>query len=365
MMKKILMICALLGTLTAEAQRMDDVTVHSPYIKVVDEYMPAPGQFVNTMPEYEAGDNVQAMVQKCTNSLANNQRDVVCLGGYGGYVTFHFDHSIANVKGQKDVLIQGNCSFENSSEPGIVMVSKDVNGNGLPDDPWYELKGSADVDSVGKVVYGYSVTYSRPVTEEYDGKASSISKDVTIEQYIPWTDNKGGSGYMHKNRYHEQTYFPQWVTDDQLTFGLQTLLPCNATNTGDYDHENWLLKSLAWGYVDNKPNADQDASSFDFDNAVQVVSREPVEIDFVDFIRVYNGVLQDCGWIGETSTEVMGAEDLHLDTSIQRVKDALTGIQTIKNATESDGVFYDLQGRRMQTPGKGLYIRNGKKYIFK
>ena len=36
-MKKILMILALMGTLTAEAQRMDDVTEHSKYIKVVDE----------------------------------------------------------------------------------------------------------------------------------------------------------------------------------------------------------------------------------------------------------------------------------------------------------------------------------------
>ena len=26
-----------------------------------------------------------------------------------------------------------------SAEPGIVFVSKDVNGNGEPDDEWYEL----------------------------------------------------------------------------------------------------------------------------------------------------------------------------------------------------------------------------------
>ena len=365
MMKKILMILALMGTLTAEAQRMDDVTEHSKYIKVVDEYVPAPGQFINTMPPYEEGDDAYKMAQKCTECLANNKKDMVCLGGYGGYITFHFDHSIANVKGQKDVLILGNCTFENNSEPGIVMVSKDVNNNGLPDDPWYELKGSADVDSVGKVVYDYSITYSRPITEEYDGKASEISKDITIEKYIPWTDNKGGAGYMHKNRYHEQTYYPQWVSENQITFGEQTLLPRNATNTGSYTHENWLLKSLAWGYVDNLPDADQDASSFDFDNAVEVVSRTPVEIDFVDFIRVYTGINQDCGWIGETSTEITGAEDLHLDTSIQRIKDALAGVECIKKETTINGEFYDLQGRKIKTPGKGLYIKNGKKYIIK
>ena len=87
-----------------QAQRMDDVAEHSKYIKVVDEYRPAPGQFVNVMPQYEQGDDALSMVQKCTESLANNQRSMVCLGGYGGYITCHFDHSIANVQGQADVL---------------------------------------------------------------------------------------------------------------------------------------------------------------------------------------------------------------------------------------------------------------------
>jgi hypothetical protein len=122
---------------------------------------------------------------------------------------------------------------------------------------------------------------------------------------------------------------------------------------------------LAWGYVDNLPDADQDASSFDFDNAVEVVSRTPVEIDFVDFIRVYTGINQDCGWIGETSTEITGAEDLHLDTSIQRIKDALAGVESIKKETTINGELYDLQGRKIKAPGKGLYIKNGKKYIIK
>jgi hypothetical protein len=366
MMKKIYLIClGLWLTMGLQAQRLDNVTQHTPYIVAVDEYRPAPGQFVNMMPKYEQGDDAARMAQKCTESLANNQRDMVCLGGYGGYITFHFDHSIANVQGQADVLILGNSNFEGNSEPGIVMVSKDENGNGLPDDTWYELKGSADADSVGKVVYGYTITYQRPTTEQADGKTSTISKDITIEQYVPWTDNQGQSGYVSKNRYHAQTYYPMWVNDDTMTFGPHTLLPRNAHNTLVYPKENWILQPLAWGYVDNKPNADLEACSFNFDNAVEVVSRQPVVIDFVDFIRVYNAINQDCGWIGETSTEVTGAEDLHLDTSIQRVKDSLAGIRTLQTAPRSGDDCYDLQGRKTHAVGKGLYIRNGKKYFVK
>ena len=363
MMKKIYLIgWGFWLTMGLQAQRMDDVAVHSQYITVVDEYRPAPGQFVNIMPKYEQGDDAARMAQKCTESLANNQRDMVCLGGYGGYITFHFDHSIANVQGQADVLILGNSNFEGNSEPGIVMVSKDENGNGLPDDTWYELKGSADADSVGKVVYGYTITYQRPTTEQADGKTSAISKDITIEQYIPWTDNQGQSGYVSKNRYHAQTYYPMWVNDDTMTFGPQTLLPRNGYNTLVYPKENWILKQLAWGYVDNKPNTVAENGSFDFDNAVEVVSRQPVTIDFVDFVRVYTAVNQQCGWIGETSTELLGAEDLHLDTSVQRVRDSTTGIRDMKTLSSPNASYYNLLGQKTAHPRKGLYVRNGKIY---
>ena len=39
---------------------------------------------------------------------------------------------------------------------------------------------------------------------------------------------------------------------------------------------------------------------------------DPVQLPGIHFVKVYTGVNQYCGWLGETSTEVMGAEDLHL-----------------------------------------------------
>ncbi len=34
-------------------------------------------------------------------------------------------------------------------------------------------------------------------------------------------------------------------------------------------------------------------------------------------------------------------------------------------AVQKTARIFDLQGRRVQTPGKGLYIRNGKKVVIK
>ena len=165
-MRKGLLLAVLgLAALSASAQKISTSTP-SKYLQAVDEYRPAPGQFVNTLPKYEAGDNATTMAQKCTDAIAGGKNGMITLGGYGGYVTFHFDHSIANVHGQRDFYIADNALYaagmttRGSCEQGIVMVSKDINHNGIADDPWYEIAGSADRDSLAKTIFGYQITYT-------------------------------------------------------------------------------------------------------------------------------------------------------------------------------------------------------------
>lgn len=264
---------------------------YSPYIKAVDEYVPAPGQFVNVLPEATADDTPVTMATKCTERLAAGKGSLVTLGSWGGYITFHFDHPVTNVQGEYDFAIWGN-AYMGNSEPGIVMVSQDMNGNGLPDDEWFELSGSADADSIGKVVYNYQVTYT---------KASM--------QNIPWQDHMGQNGVVPRNSFHQQEYFPLWL-GDELTF-RGTLLPANAQNQGSNENPYYVLQALRYGYVDNHPNTNREGCSFDISWAVDH-QRKPVKLTYVDFIRVYSAQLQQCGWIGETSTEITGAEDLHV-----------------------------------------------------
>ena len=279
----------------------------SKYILAVDEYRPAPGQFVNSLPLYEEGDDAAAMARKCTEAIAGDKGGLVSLGGYGGYITFHFDHSIQNVAGERDFMVKGNTFNASdyqgkkggSCEPGIVMVSQDVNGNGLPDDPWYELQGSADEDSVGKVVYGYEITY-RKASGKGDGEEGL--------QDVPWTDNQGGSGYVYRNQFHSQEYFPLWL-ESPLKFS-GTLLPKNGFNVGTEKNPYWFQFAFRYGYVDNLGNNDREGCSFDIGWAVDA-NRRPVHLSHIDFVRVYSAENQSCGWLGETSTEVTGAEDLH------------------------------------------------------
>ena len=64
--------------------------------------------------------------------------------------------------------------------------------------------------------------------------------------------------------------------------------------------------------MDNHPNNEEDKISFDIGWAVDSLGN-PVHLPGVDFIRVYTGVNQQCGWLGETSTELSRAEDLHVE----------------------------------------------------
>lgn len=292
--------------------RQEEVA-YSPYITRVYEYRPAPGQFVNELPEYNEGDTEETMRQKAEDRLAYNAGSMITLGGYGGYVVVGFDHTIVNCPGEYDFKILGNASYSSSaqgatggsSEPGIVMVSVDVNGNGQPDDPWYELAGS----EYGKetTVKDYEITYYRP--DENKTPEPGTSSSITDATYVRWTDNQGGTGYISKLTFHKQPYYPQWLASETMTF-KGTRLADNAideSGNGSY----YVLHAYDWGYADNHPN-NSEKSSFKIDWAVDAAGN-PVALPGIDFVKIYTGVNQFNGWLGECSTEVAGVTDLHLE----------------------------------------------------
>ena len=327
-MKRLLLIVFAALALSSFAQ-------NNPYILAVDEYVPAPGQFINTMPEYVKGDNAATMAQKCTEFLANDAGKTVCLGAWGGYITFHFDHPVVNVEDAMDIYIKGNAHTGNA-EAGIVMVSQDVNGNGLPDDKWYELSGSADDDDFS-VRYDYELEYTK----------LGDSLDVA------WSNNLGNAGFINRNPFHQQDYFPVWI-ESPLTF-KGTLLPDNATDTsgnGSY----WVLEPFRFGYADNLPNTDTLGCSFNINWAVEPSTREAVKLKYVDFVRVYTALHQDCGWIGETSTEISGAEDLHPDAALP------AAIESISLPCKETSASFDLFGRSVSQGHTGFAIK-GRKII--
>jgi len=297
----------------------EEQVVYSRYIKSVYEYRPAPGQFINKMPLYNDGDTEESIRKKAEESISGTNNVMISLGGFGGYVIFGFDHTVVNIKGKKDFKILGNAFYAASNpnpgspttggsvEPGIVMVSFDRNQNGIPDDEWYELAGSEYYKP--ETLHSYDITYYRPDANKVPTPNPDY-EPITDMTYLLWSDNRDETGYIEKNRYHTQDYYPKWIETNQYTF-TGTRLANNAVDEsgkGIY----YVQYSYDWGYVDNHPNDQEDKISFDIDWAVDE-NGKPVNLPGIDFIKVYTGVNQKCGWLGETSTELSRAEDLHIE----------------------------------------------------
>jgi len=262
----------------------------------VCEFVPAPGQFVNETGAagYDGVTTFEAAAEYARGRLAAGS--YVSLGGWGGYIVVGFDHSIEN-RGGYDFSIMGN-AFDSSNEPGIVYVMQDTNGNGLPDDEWYELKGSeyGSPDTVQE----YAVTYYRP----------GPGMDT------PWTDNLGGSGCIdYLGDFHPQEYYyPQWIESDSYTlFGTRL----KARNFQDPQTGFWTNPPFGGGYADNmgsdmqakeNPEAGAVPNYFKISDAVDI-DGSPAQLAHIDFIKVQTGVNAKSGWIGENSTEVLGFTD--------------------------------------------------------
>lgn len=261
----------------------------------VFEFTAAPGQFVNE--NYTATTAADA----CAYAESRlKQKYYVSLGGFGGYIIVGFDHSIANT-GDYDFAISGN-SFDTSSEPGIVWVMQDENGNGEPDDTWYELAGS-DSGSA-ETIRDYAVTYYRP-------SGSGMA--------VPWVDNRGNSGTIdYQKAFHRQeTYYPAWISADSYTLYGTCLKARNYQSGAD-----WVQPPYDWGYVDNfssidrlsdDDNAEANANPnhFKISNAVDFEGK-PVKLEYIDFIKVQTGVNAKSGHLGELSTEVCDFYDYSL-----------------------------------------------------
>jgi hypothetical protein len=297
------------------------------FIAQVLEYVPAPGQLINTA-LWGSPSSAESIVGGVDGHLS--------LGSYGGYVVFRFDQPVINHPDHPfgvDFTIFGN-AYQDWSEPAVVWVMKDENQNGLPDDTWYELAGSDYHFTTTKK--NYKVTWINP--------AEPVAADVY------WLDNLGAYGNIRANTFYTQPYYPlsdSFPGVNSVLYQLKgtSILPAlDSTNPA-------MMKSYqrAFGYADNRQrgaapytlpgnpytpeteNAGGDA--FDLHWAVDSLGNY-VDLDTAHFVKVQNAVLANAAILGEVSTEIAGAAlalpqpGIPGGTKMMVVKDLPTVIKT-------------------------------------
>lgn len=262
----------------------------------VYEYLPAPGQFINEPQSGFADVSTEAAaLAYAEERLAAGK--YLSLGGFGGYVVVGFDHSI--IAGDDyDFSIAGNM-YEGSSEAGIVWVMQDTNGNGLPDDEWYELRGSEWGSDRHR--RNYAITYFRPT-----------SPDSAVQ----WRASDGTSGTIAHNTSHTQPYYyPLWLDVESYTLSGSMLAPKTSVNAATGNQVN---EAYAWGYADNMGSDAAKVDSTDGQTAIKSyfkianavnVDGSAAELRYIDFVKVQTSINHVAGALGEISTEVLGFED--------------------------------------------------------
>jgi hypothetical protein len=288
----------------------------NPYIAEVLEYTPAPSQSTNAAP-WGTPSSPESLIGGINGSVS--------LGAFGGSIIFRFDQPVRNHPDNPygvDFTLFGN-PMTNWSEPGIVSVMNDQNGNGLPDDTWYELAGSDHPFSTTD--RNYSVTYTNPQTE--------LAADV------PWSDSQGTAGFIRANSYFTQPYYPLADSFPAIDQEQYTLSGTMIRSTIDTAFESTIYSlRRAFGYADNQyrgtapftcpdnpytqevENAGGDA--FDISWAVDAEGNY-VELDKVHFVKVHTGVMDGAGWLGQISTEITGAAMALPDASLTGSKELI------------------------------------------
>jgi hypothetical protein len=210
------------------------------------------------------------------------------LGSIGGYEVWAVEH-------QPSYFIDGN-PFGAWHEPGVVWMQEDNNGNGLPDEMWYELRGGEDDDPFSKdrITRRYAVTYFKG-----DG---TTAQNGTIDLSVSyWVDSKGRAGLIGPSAFPSK-----WgVTGDWVTYACTLLRDDGNIATANY---SGLTTS---GYVDT--------FTVDFPvNKAMSADGVPITLTAVKFIKVQTGFFRYGGMFGEISTEIMNADFLGRQTTFPK-----------------------------------------------
>jgi len=258
---------------------------NSAYISQVFEYVYGPGQ------------HAQLALPTDTAFFIGKPSDTegwLFLGGFGGYVIACFNHNVVNGTGADFEVFALRGS---SPEPAVVYVMSDDNGDGKPNETWYELKGNQDATSIRN----YWVRYYKAVNDSAN---------------ITWKDSKGVTGELvpgYGAKYSKAWWWPYSITDS-ITFS-GTRLPDSYENQSVNGAQYWVVPKdkFTWGYAENMFGMDFDATvganKLDISNAIDA-NGHVVNLASIRFIKVQTGVFQQAGWTNEVSSEVKGAKDL-------------------------------------------------------
>jgi len=348
-------------------------------------YLPAAGQFMNEGANGSGwgGPFTATNSNKLKGLVEGYVTTGVSLGAFGGYVVLDFGVPAKDEDGNVtggiyndpdnaygvDFILYGN-AMGTWAEPGCVQVS-------LDGENWYDLAGSLhyrpETTDKGYAIWDYSTTYTHPEAAESEGTgANGVAVPYASTYKLrPTSTEKTESGTVDINAWHKHSYFPLYnnyfVALNGLSTSLNGLVPpltgLDLTTFGSYKAKDTTPAELTlkgvklvvpkttsggnstapddflFGYVDCHPNGlrsnvqlnpyttgrtSNTTSNGDPMDLSWAVNKDgsPKQLDAVRYVRVYTGVQQMNGIMGESSTEILGSHRATLKGGSAATSDA-------------------------------------------
>lgn len=371
-------------------------------------YLPAAGQFMNEGANGSGwgGPFTATGSQKLKGLVEGYVTTGVSLGAFGGYVVLDFGVPAKDEDGNVtggiyndpdnaygvDFILYGN-AMGTWAEPGCVQVS-------LDGENWYDLAGSLhyrpETTDKGYAIWDYSTTYTHPeAAESEETGANGVAVPYASTYKLrPTSEAKPENGTVDINAWHKHSYFPLYnnyfVALNGLSTSLNGLVPpltgLNLESFGSYKAKDTTPAELTlkgvklvvpkttsggnstapddflFGYVDCHPNGvrsntqllspyttgrtSNTTSNGDPMDLSWAVEKDgtPKQLDAVRYVRVYTGVQQMNGIMGESSTEILGSHRVAL-----KGDGAAQTAPTVTISVGDESYTLDMTGKNLQT----------------
>jgi hypothetical protein len=225
-----------------------------------------------------------------TSPLKNFGPGQMCEGGTG------FGWSLGSAGGYEVWAVDPQASYNISGnpldawrEPGVVWMQEDRNGNGLPDELWYELPGGDETHPTWKnqITRRYAITYFKG--SDYGSK----NEYGQLIREVYWADSRGRAGMIPGGFPSPWGVVGRWVTYTCTLLRDDGVIFAAGYNMDGLD-----------GYVDCTSNI-----AFPVSRAVRADGTS-ANLSAVKFLRVQTSMFRYGDIFGDVSTEIPWADFL-------------------------------------------------------